>query len=102
MRRDPELDRKIGAAMRALRKRRSLSDSEVAARMGYGPNGKHYVNRWERGDRGITAGRLWSYLQAIGGSLAELDRELTSRPSSHRRLREIARELQLLSADPKG
>ncbi len=63
MRRNPELDHKIGAALRALRKRRSLSDAEVAGRMGYGANGKHYVNRWERGDRGITAALLWRYLQ---------------------------------------
>ena len=99
MRRNPQLDRKIGAALRALRKRRSLSDADVAERMGNGPNGKHYVNRWERGDRGITAGRLWHYLQAIDATLSDLDRELGARSSTNRRLEEIARELQLLSED---
>ena len=85
MPRSPDLDRKIGAAMRVLRRRRSLSDAEVAERMGYGRKGKHYVNRWERGDRGISASRLWRYLRAIGASFAELDRELVPRPPSNRR-----------------
>ncbi len=97
MPRNPELDRKIGAAMRGLRRRSALSDAEVAERMGYGHNGKHYVNRWERGDRGITAARLWCYLQAIGATFADLDRELDVRPSTNQRLQDIARELQLLS-----
>ncbi len=102
MPRNPELDQKIGAAMRALRRRRSLTDAEVAERMGYGVKGKHNVNRWERGDCGITAGRLFSYLQAVGASFAELDRELGFRPSKNRRLREIARELEVLSERIRG
>ncbi len=102
MRRNPEQDHKIGAALRALRKRRSLSDAEVAERMGYGANGKHYVNRWERGDRGITAALLWRYLQAIGATFADLGRELDERPAANRRLQEIARELQALARSNKG
>ncbi len=65
--------------------------------MGYGHNGKHYVNRWERGDRGITAARLLHYLQAIGANLADLDRELNPRSAGSRRLEEIALEIQTLT-----
>ncbi len=92
-----ETNRKIGAAMRSLRGRSGLTDAEVAVRMGYDPTGKVHVSRWERGERGITAERLLSYLKSIGASFADLDRELSSRRSQNRRLREIARELKGLA-----
>jgi len=41
---------------------------------------KRCVDRWERGDRGITAALLWRYLQAIGATFADLGRELAKRP----------------------
>ena len=97
MPRHPDLDRKIGAAMRSLRKSRGLTDAEVAERMGYGPNGRNYVTRWERGERGISASLLWLYLQAIGDSFSDLDRALGVEPSVSPRLQEIARELQDLA-----
>ncbi len=102
MRRNLEVHQKIGAAMRTLRKSRSLTDAEVAEAMGYGAKGKHNVNRWERGDCGITAERLWAYLGAIGATFADLDRELEPRPKKNRRLSEIARELRLLAERPRG
>ncbi len=92
-----ELDRKIGATLRALRKQRGLSDSDVAQRMGYGANGRHYVNRWERGDRGISAACLWRYLEAIDATFSDLGIELGVESSGGRRLQEIAEELQLLA-----
>ena len=97
MARNPELDSKIGAAMRALRKGRGLSGSEVAERMGYGANGKHNVNRWERGVRGIAASGLWRYLEAVGATFADLDHELGIERAGSRRLKEIARGLQTLA-----
>ncbi len=78
--------------MRALRRRSSLSDAEVARRMGYGPNGKQQIDRWERGERSITVARLWRYLEAIGATLSDLDGELGGRRSD-RRLEEIAQQL---------
>lgn len=102
MPRNPDLDRKIGAAMRALRKGRRLSGSEVGKRMGYGANGKQYVNRWERGERGITAALLWRYLEAIGDTFGDLDGELGIGPPASPRLQEIARELQLLAEKAQG
>lgn len=102
MPRHPDLDRKIGAAMRSLRKSRGLTDAEVAERMGYGPNGRHYVNRWERGERGISASLLWLYLQAIGDAFTDLDRALGVEPSVSPRLQEIARELQDLTEKIRG
>ncbi len=100
MSRKPELDRRIGAALRALRRRRSLSDADVAKRMGYGRNGKQQVDRWERGERGITAARLWMYLQAIDATFGELDEQLGARRPANRRLEEIAREMQGLAGKP--
>ncbi len=97
-----KINRTLGAAMRALRRRRALSDAEVAQRMGYGHNGKHYVNRWERGDRGITAASLLRYLAAIDASLVDLDRVLAPRPVRSQRLVEIARELRILAKITQG
>lgn len=94
---NPELDRKIGAAMRAIRRRSSLTDAAVAERMGYAPKGKHNINRWERGERSIAAVSLWRYLQAIGASFSDLDHELGIERPGSRRLQEIAQELQLLA-----
>lgn len=102
MPRNPDLNRKIGAAMRALRKRQRLSGSEVAKRMGYGANGKQYVNRWERGERGITAALLWRYLEALGDTFADLNRELGINPPASPRLAEIARELKLMADQALG
>ncbi len=93
----PELNRTIGAAMRTLRRRTAYTDADTAKRMGYGPNGKHHINRWERGDRGITAASLLRYLAAIDASLIDLNREIDKRPVSSQRLEEIARELQVLA-----
>ncbi len=98
---DRELDRKIGAAMRSLRKRCSMSDSEVADRMGYGPNGRQQIHRWERGERAISAGRLLLYLRAIGASFNELEGALDPPRPSSRRLEEISLRLRKL-ADSTG
>ena len=95
-----ELDRKIGAAMRSLRKRRSVSDAEVADRMGYGPNGRQQIHRWERGERAISAGGLLLYLRAIGATFSELEGELEPlTPTS--RLEELSLRLRAL-ADSAG
>ncbi len=96
-----ELDRQIGAAMRSLRKRCSVSDSEVADRMGYGPNGRQQIHRWERGERAISAGRLLLYLRAIGASFGELEGALDLRRPSNRRLEKISLRLRKL-ADSTG
>lgn len=102
MPRNPERDGKIGATLRVLRRRRGFSGAEVAVRMGYGANGRHYVNRWERGDRGISAACLWRYLEAIDATFSDLGLELgVERPGS-RRLQEIAQELQLLAEESGG
>ena len=93
-----QLDRRIGAAMRSLRRRRSLSDAEVASRMGYGQNGKQQVDRWERGERGISASRLLLYLQAIDATFSELDGELGLGKAPNPRLAEIAQRLQDLGS----
>ncbi len=101
---DRELDRKIGAAMRSLRKRCSVSDSEVADRMGYGPNGRQQIHRWERGERAISAGRLLLYLRAIGASFSELDGALEAPIPTGGRLEEISLRLRALadSAGPRA
>ncbi len=89
-----DLDHKIGAAMRGLRRRRSISDAEVAGRMGYGSNGRQQIDRWERGERAISASRLLLYLQAIGATFSELDGELGLGGAPSPRLAEIAQRLQ--------
>ena len=99
MRTHPDLDRKIGAAMRSLRASQSMSASEVAGRMGYGRTGRQLIHRWERGERGIGAARLLLYLKAIGATFAELDEELALARESNRRLQEIARQLESLGAE---
>ncbi len=91
-----ELDRRIGAAMRSLRKRCSVSDSEVAERMGYGANGRQQIHRWERGERAISAGRLLLYLQAIGASFSELEVALDPPRPTGGRLEEISLRLRTL------
>ena len=96
------LNRTLGAAMRRLRRRRALTDAEIAQRMGYGHNGKHHVNRWERGDRGITAASLLRYLAAIDASLTDLDRELSPLTTRSQRLVEIAHELRILAKANRG
>ncbi len=65
--------------------------------MGYGRNGKQQIDRWERGERGITSARLWLYLRAIDATFGDLDELLGARKSANRRLEEIARELQSLA-----
>ena len=97
MPRDPKLSRKIGAAMRSLRRRRSFSVAEVATQMGYGPHGKISVHRWERGERGVSVEVLWSYLQAIDATFGDFGRELDTDQSSDRRLQEIAEELKQMA-----
>ncbi len=82
--------------MRNLRRRRSMTDAKVAGRMGYGGNGKQQINRWERGERAISASRLLLYLQAIGATLSELDGELNPEDALNPRLAEIARRLENL------
>ncbi len=79
--------------MRVLRRRSLLSDAEVARRMGYGPNGKQEIDRWERGARGITASNLWAYLEAIGATFGDLDLELGLVEPGDPRLEEIAAQL---------
>ncbi len=93
-----ELDSQIGAAMRSLRRRRSISDAEVAERMGYGRNGRQQIHRWERGERSIGAGRLLLYLRAIGASLSELDRALGPQRPPSGRVEEILQRLENLAA----
>ncbi len=80
--------------MRSMRRRRALSDGDVAERMGYGRMGRQQIDRWERGDRGIGAGRLLLYLEAIGATFGELDGELGSAAPPNPRLVEIAVRLQ--------
>lgn len=96
MRTHPDLDRKIGAAMRRLRRRRSIPASEVAASMGYGRAGRQQIYRWERGERGIGGARLLLYLRAVGATFAELDEVLGLERQSNPRLQEIARQLESL------
>ncbi len=97
MSRNRKLNREIGAALRALRRRHSFSDAELAESMGYGRQGKANVNRWERGEVGMSAARLVLYLRAIGASFDELDCELDRKPpKSGGRLAEIARKIEEL------
>lgn len=92
-----DLDRKMGAAMRSLRKQRSISDAEVAERMGYGRNGRQQIHRWERGERAISAGRLLLYLRAIDATFSELDAALDPPRPTSRRLEDIGLRLRRLA-----
>lgn len=92
-----ELDLAIGAAMRSLRRRGSMSDAEVAERMGYRPNGRQQIHRWERGERSIGAGRLLLYLQAVGATLSELDEALDPERTASPRLEQLDRRLRDLA-----
>ncbi len=91
------LQLRLGAALKLLRQERGLLESDVAERMGKKKTAGTQVSRWERGEAAPIATQLWAYLQAIDASFADLDRVLDPKPSSNRRLRDIARELQSIA-----
>ncbi len=94
---DPEtLRRRLGEALQKLRLGRSLTAPEVAHRMGEEPSTSFEISPWERGEAAPQADQLWSYLNAIGASFAELGRELDP-PADNPRLQEILRQMQSLS-----
>ncbi len=70
--------------------------------MGYGPHGRHQIDRWERGERGITASRLWSYLETVGATFGDLDVELGLVQPNDPVLEEIAQQLQDLGKSTKS
>ncbi len=94
---DPEtLRRRLGEALQKLRLSRSITEPEVAHRMGEEPSMSFEISRWEQGDVAPPADKLWSYLDAIGASFAELGYELDP-PEDNPRLQEILRQMQSLS-----
>ncbi len=93
------LQLRLGAALKQLRLERQLLESDVAERMGKKKASGTQISRWERGEAAPLATQLWGYLMAIGASFDDLDRLLNPKPSSNRRLREIARELQSIATE---
>ncbi len=93
------LKHRLGEALRKLREGRSLTEAEVARRMGESPSAGTQISRWERGDALLAAHQLWGYLIAVDASFADLGRELAPATAINPRLREIARELDSLAPE---
>ena len=91
------LRRQLGQALRSLRGDRGLTEKEVALRMGKKASAETQIARWERGDASPLSHQLWAYLIAIDSSFGDLDRVVNPKPTTSRRLREIARELETLA-----
>ena len=97
---DPETRQlQIGKALRRLRKRRGLTSVEVARRLGMKRSSSGQICRWERGACSPRFDAVWRYVDAVGGSLSELVRELVPRKANPR-LMEIVAELDKLARVP--
>ena len=95
MKSDP-LKIRIGKALREIRRQRLIDGTELAGRLG---KQSSQIYRWERGEAAAGIDQVYRYLEAVGASFVDLDRELglNERPASNKRLREIAKELEKLS-----
>ena len=92
------LQLRLGKALKLLRENRSLTEIEVAHRMGEVPSFTAQLSRWERGEDSPPAHQLWAYLLAVDASFNDLGYEIDERPESPR-LKEIARELDSLARE---
>ncbi len=63
----------VGQRLEELRRRRHLTQHEVARRMGYSQS---LVSKVESGERGVPLVELWSYARAIDMSADDLLDEL--------------------------
>lgn len=86
----------LGKALRRLRERRGLTSVEVARRLGMKGASSGQISRWERGRCSPRLDAVWRYMDAVGASLSDLERELVPRKSNPR-LRQIAAELRQLA-----
>ncbi len=94
---DPKTHRRrIGKALRGLRKARGLTATELALRMAKSPSSARQISRWELGENAPGADQLLALLLALDMSFADLDRELNPAPVTNPRLEEIARRLQVV------
>ncbi len=91
-----DLRRRLGKALRGLRKARGLTATELALRMGKSPSSARQVSRWELGENAPGADQLLALLLALDMSFADLDRELNPAPANNPRLEEIARRFQIV------
>ncbi len=96
------LRRRLAEALKQLRTERGLTERELAQRMGKKPHAGTQISRWERGEATPGADQLWRILLALDASFADLERQLNPKPTSSRRLKEIARELQALARVSKS
>ncbi len=84
----------LGRALRNLRQSLGLTVYQAARLMGNKSSDGTSIARWERGEVVPLANRLWAYLDALGLTFADLDRELNPAPIIDPRLEEIAERIR--------
>ena len=79
--RDLDFARRLGSALRALRKESNLSQTQVAQGMGLSKSSQSLIGRYEKGQKIPRVDQLYRYLQAVDSSLVDFawlfDRLLT-------------------------
>jgi transcriptional regulator with XRE-family HTH domain len=65
-------DIKLGAALKAARKRKGMTQEQVANRLNVT---KMAISHWERGDRSMYAADLLRFCDAVGADVNEIIKE---------------------------
>ena len=91
------LRRRVGRALRNLRRARGLTAAELALRMGKRATSARQISRWELGQNAPGADQLLAILLALDMSFVDLDRELHPAPDTNARLQKIASRLQAMA-----